>query len=369
MPDPTQVPAWAASLQADLLRPAYGTYLQHLLEMTHELASHGSGKEAMDHYHIKLTDTVDPGVGRWLARSLSDQLNVTKLFHCSSHMAALAAAAATHLDFEKDRWAEDDMPSRNGLLMFQQPLILMDVWNRPVNVAALLWQWDPKGMEGPVGASDPTAHGVPGWSWILFSDSRDVRDWYLQPEQQYPDSVPARSQLSALGRLAPLSMNYMPVGLSVGWVPDNRTADENYRRENPGLAPRGNLPPWDPAGPPTIANLSGINYAIFQLMRQTLADVSEWADRRLARRHRGKKRPPHMVTVIKLRRPAREESGEGSGYVMTYQQIVDGHWKRVHFKDPETGEDRVRRQYITPYWRGDPNGPIRQTKRVTTLQR
>jgi hypothetical protein len=106
-------------------------------------------------------------------------------------------------------------------------------------------------------------------------------------------------------------------------------------------------------------------YAIFALMQQTVAVLTEETDRRLARRIKNKRRPPPMVTVIRLRHP--EQFGrrdESTGGWLTYRSITRAHWRRQHY-----GDGSVKRIFIHAYWRGSEELPVWQPQRVTSLQR
>jgi hypothetical protein len=128
--------------------------------------------------------------------------------------------------------------------------------------------------------------------------------------------------------------------------------------------------PLGPGDPMPTAKIDSVNqfrivYTIFALMQESIATLTEETDRKLARRIKGKRRPPPMVTVIRLRHE--EQFGyheESTGGWLTYRSITRAHWRKQHYKGGV-----VKRILIHAYWRGPEDAPVWQPARVTSLQR
>jgi hypothetical protein len=361
---PQDVPGVVHRLQESLLLPDYAEYVQALAESAaEEEATYGmptsGGHVGFEARHSIGARHTQPGAGWSFTHGLSDRLNICRLFHVSEAMAAVARQAAEQLP-EGITWELHSFPSWDGIMFFGRPLILLDVWNRPVNIAAVTWTFSHTGVAN--------YDGRPGWVCTLLSDRRDLRDYYFAVAEESGRHEGIAETTRLLGDLLVFEMTWLPVGQPIGhWIGDNSAAIAQFRKEHIGRMPGGEIPEWDHNGPPNTINLGRINYAVFRLMEQELADVSDYEDRRLARRNRGKRRPPHAVTVIELRR--RHHYGqyqEGTGTFLTYRSVTSGHWRNQPYGK---GRQEVKRIWIHPYVRGPEGAPFHQSTKVNALKR
>lgn len=317
--------------------PTYMRYLDGVL----------TSWEKTDHHRGNVRD------GREFSSLLANMLNITPLYHVTESMAAVSRHAAEKLE-EDQLWLPDNWPSLEGLIFFEKPLLLVDIWNRPVSIGAMLWY----------STLNPTTKR-PGVSTVLFADADDERDYYNRALD-----VDRPGWRSDIGRFQVFESSWMPYGVTVGTWETDYAVDtvQDYQRSNrvPTKLDPDSAPPV-PFGTPITTNLGRICYAIFELMGQKIGHTEEYTDRRLARRNRNKKRPPAVVTVIQLRR--REQYGyheECTGTWLTYQSITRGHWR---WQPYGPNRSQVKRIYIHPYVRGPENAPFFQPKRVATLAR
>lgn len=354
---PQDVPGVVHRLQEDLLTRQYSEYIYGLADSMERSATIDPSWDETNSM-LGGAARLRPEVSQRFCQDIANLLNITRLFHVSEAMTAVARQAAEQLpSVGLDlHWHPDSFPSMNGLLFFGQGLLLADVWNRPVNVAAVMWSWSPQGVP---------QDRRPGWLLTLFSDRKDLRDYYFERDvREHGDQLAG----TGLGRYLIFEMTFMPVGQPVSpWVEDSTEAVRIFRLEHSVRMPDGEIPEWDHNGPPNTMNLGRINWAIFRLMEQELADLSDWGDRRLARRNHGKKRPSHEVTVIELRRRHHYgEYQEGTGTFLTYRSITSGHWRNQPYGK---GRQEVKRIWIHPYVRGPEGAPFHQTTKVNALKR
>jgi hypothetical protein len=146
-------------------------------------------------------------------------------------------------------------------------------------------------------------------------------------------------------------------------------ADPDYSPDQTVMIDAFNYEPTTPLVdyPIDTINVHRVMYAIFMLMGQTIVDVSQWNDKRLARRIKNRNhRPPPMVTVIKLRRPdlIGAIDPQDGVWKMNYRTWVRAHWRRQHYADGTT-----RKIWIHTYLRGPDDAPLHTPDRVTTLMR
>lgn len=71
----------------------------------------------------------------------ADILNISQLFHVSESMVEVCKIAAGQLS-EDEVWSQEILPARNGVLVFEIPIELVDVWGRIVTVASVQWYVD-----------------------------------------------------------------------------------------------------------------------------------------------------------------------------------------------------------------------------------
>jgi hypothetical protein len=293
-------------------------------------------------------------------------------------MLEVAKHAAEKLH-DDERWSPEILPSANGFLVFEKPLQVADVWGRMTSMAAVSWRRDSIARD-----VDPT---LPmGTLFTFYVDSSDRTDVYTA-------DMDFAGELKRLGNFVMAHYGSAFDGTIIGpmlnadgteklrqYREKNAEIDAQLHKDSPMMAAAhrflhtedydadGNpLGPDDPL-PEHITdsvNMFRVMYSIFALMQQTVVSLTEETDKRLARRIKGKRRPPPMVTVIRLRHP--EQFGtrdESTGGWLTYRSITRAHWRRQHY-----GDGSVKRIFINAYWRGPEDAPVWQPQRVTSLQR
>lgn len=374
---PTSVPAMVAVHQDCLRTPVYHRYATTMYELDLRAMLVGEKHRSPETKIFgdrmsELADMVDnPAVmadlGRRWCNDEANRLNISTLFHVTEQMLAVAIAAARKLDDEKDVWTTDVLPSLTGILVFERPLYILDSRGVQTSVGAMSWHhYD---------ANNAWNGHRTNIEISQFSTANDPADAYSMviDKSVMPDG---RSVTSTLGPWHLVSIGAVPYGTGVGpmtWNKyDKEILDEVLNSldgevTGPEMALVNDLEVNDPlvSYPIEIINVNRVLYAIFLLMQQEIADLEEWSDRRIARRNKGKRRPPSQVTIIRLRRPeqfgARESDG---GTWLTYRSVTRSHWRRQHYADGTT-----KRIFIHSYWRGPKDAPIFQPTRVTTLQR
>lgn len=308
-----------------------------------------------------------------------NMLNIAALFHVTEPMMSVAGHAAEKLD-DNERWSPEILPSANGFMVFEKAMHITDVWGRMTSLAAVSWRRDSVAHD-----LDPT---LPfGTLFSFYTDATDNTDAY-NAQLEFEDG-----HIKELGRFVLAHYGSGFDGTPIGPM---RNADgteklRRYRERNAEIDARLHtesesmavaqrlLHPEDydadgnPLGPDApipdkitdSVNMFRTVYAIFALMQDTVAVLAEETDRKLARRIKNKRRPPPMVTVIRLRRA--EQFGyrdKETGNWLTYRTIVRSHWRRQHYKDGE-----VKRIFIHSYWKGSTDLPVWIPTRVTTLSR
>lgn len=299
--------------------------------------------------------------GLSVSQSMADRLNITPLYHISEQMLAVAIHAASKLDSHEDIWTLESLPSLNGLLIFERPIYHLDGRGVQTACGAIVWHVYAR------------RNGEQNVEMTMFAPASDPADAY---GEALPEGV-------NLGPLHFVHTGAVPFGSSIGpmlmAIPDRRDldavldatredtgyVDENYRvMDNVVIDP---LPHEDPLVGYEIdyINVHRVLYAIFMLMDQTITDISEFTDRKLARRGRNRTtRPFPMVTIIKLRRAEEHGDYDDDGvWKLRYRSMTRAHWRRQHTKDG------VKKIWIHSYWRGPENAPVWQPHRVSTLER
>lgn len=287
---------------------------------------------------------------RW-ATLTADILNVSRLFHVSDSMAEVAKIAAERLSPD-ETWQMELLPSLHGVLVFEKPVELMDVWSRLVTVTALQWTTDVKSK------------------FLSLSYYTDV----TTPQDHYNQILAMKGDLDVTRRLTGLwalsHVEGIPFGTRLGsfFTEDDKQVIEYKAKHKDTTEPElvDRLEPVIPGKRPIFGNISNLLFGIFALMDQTITSISEETDKRMARMvNKRRNQPPPMVTVIQLRR--KENHGyheEGTGRWLNYRSMVSMHFRRQHYKDGS-----VRRILINTYIRGPEDAPFYQPKRVNTLAR
>lgn len=343
----TQVPAMVGAHQDFLRGNTYqqfaGKFFYRALQLAREKNPHAA----------KVTQEEADEYGMFWCEEERARLNISQLFHITESMTEVAKFAAEKLD-EDAAITVDILPSRCGVLVFERPIHMLDAWLHQMGVCAVTWYVD--------------AHGE-----ICFQHYSDIED----PEDAYNKTLRLAKSVAvsrALGRWSLAHVGGNPNRLGE-WIDNDSPEMRQYRETHIDAALADDLElGLEPGGDkaligtvPMFANFTAILLAIFSLMDQTIVQLSEETDRRLARRWKGKRRPPTAVTVIALRR--KEYHGyheKGTGTWLTYRSVTRGHWRQQPYGP---GRQAVKRIWINPYIRGGEDLPFYQPPRVSTLAR
>jgi hypothetical protein len=371
-----QVPAMVAAHQSYLQTPNYRGYAGGIIHLDIETLRHFrkvNGRSSRTDYDDIDLDLVrkhaDQYGDDWCTKEVN-ALNIATLFHVSEPMLAMASVAARKLSEEHDRWTVEDLPSRTGFMVFERPFYYLDARGVQSGLSAVSWRVYDETLPHRGHRSNVEVN-----MYALASDPADAYSVQLRA-----DASPAAAEaLRALGIWHLTTMIAMPFDVSIGPMVYETPMVEDLDAVMDAVnevtgAPRSGVT-MDPsileltadplvAYPVEVTNIGRLLYAVFWLMTQSVADLDEWTDKKLARRNRTKTRPLPMVTIIRLRHADRYGAREeGTGRWLTYRSVTRAHARRVHTKEG------VKRVWISAYWRGPEDGPIHQPKRVTTLVR
>lgn len=301
-------------------------------------------------------------------------LNIARLFHVTEPMMEVAKHAARQLP-DDARWTREALPAMAGVLVFEKALRVEDVWGQVLAFNAVTWHWR-DGFYGPApGKPEPRNYVMHGpdkaIQFNFYTDNDDPGDTYNPSLRQRRENAPKELNWQ-LGRweLAHAQAHFQDSKIGPYSLLD--VGDDLYTRwRNEYIASAS--PPTDMSAEPVIGeymvqstNITRIMYSIFALMDQTITDVSEYTDRKLARRTRNKRRPPPMVTIVTLRHAKSHGKYDGDGSWLTYRSVTAGHWR---WQPYGPGRQQVKHIWINPYVRGPEDAPFHQPERISTLAR
>lgn len=252
-----------------------------------------------------------------------DRLTDAELYFVSEAMTGLAVAAAKSMP--PFQVAPEDLPSPNGLVIFEKP-IAIDRNTRGGH-----------GEEMHIQGASWNLHVVPKWGPIL---------WF----SFYVDLHPTLDAEAKAGVIT-----VAEAARQKGFQPRySYTMDAAYRI-GATVVEDSVLHSW-----------GRVILAAWLLMSQTLADVSQAeAPRAVARRLRRAGHEPATVRVIELRRP---KSGGGSGESdreYHHQWIVRGHWRQQWHPKRQVH----RPVWIAPHIKGPEGAPLIGGEKVYALKR
>lgn len=337
-----EVPALVAAHQEALRGVDYHLYTKSFFD---SVSSKHIGMQDMTKW-VNASEEAQWNTARNWCNDHADMLNLANLYHVTESMTEVSKIAAMTLP-KNEKWGPDILPYRCGVLVFEKPVQLLDVWNRIVTIAAVIW------------------YRVDGG--VSFTEYTDI----TTAEDHYNQLMSHQGTLSGkMGRWSICHVErFVDGSVLAPWLSAKDMTDYTMQTEVSDAWPKDFTPKTVafPGETPVFGNISNVCFAIFALMEQSIAVLSEETDKRLARRNRNKKRPLPMVVVIKLRRESKHGYREpGTGTWLNYRTIVSGHWKRQHYGP---GGENVKRIYVNDYPRGDPDLPLWIPQRVHTLSR
>jgi hypothetical protein len=262
-----------------------------------------------------------PEFARQMWRYEIERLGAAELFYVTRSMTQLALAAAASLP--SFRTASADMPSRAGLVVFEEPLPFGIHWDDGDVSAtrALLWSESTKLM------------AVGGVLVTSYIDSETFAETISSPEDA-PYEGP--------GLVAMPGSTFTSGFDDASWdVPELEAGT-------------------------SVGELLPVLLAVWLLMQQPLARTSEVeVDRAARKRLRRAGQEPKPVRVIELRRlKSSGESGDGeSNY--HHQWIVRGHWRQQYYPARQVH----RPVWIAPHIKGPEGAPLIGGEKVYALKR
>lgn len=266
-----------------------------------------------------------------LARLEAERVRNGELFWVNGDMTDLIAAASKTMP--SFTLAPADMPSPWGFMTFEKPIhtVTSPYTGDDVPIVAASW--------GPCPFDDYEDGGV--WaSW--YSDTDRVIDG--AHNAGLPDGVKAMMK----GSLPRFTYDHE----SVAPFSDSHLKNVTVTGEEPSGAGNG-------LGVDTLK-------AVWLLMAQPLADVSEVEPDRAARkRMRRANQEPKPVRVIELRRPQRSASDGSGTREYHHAWVVRGHWRQQWFPKREVH----RPVWIAPHIKGPEGAPLIGGEKVYALKR
>jgi hypothetical protein len=312
-------------------------------------------------------------------------LNIARLFHVTEPMVEVAKHAARQLS-DDDLWNREALPATAGVLVFEKPLRVEDVWGRVLGFSAVSWHWR-TGFHGPAPGqpkyrSDWTGRNDQAIQFNFYSDSKEPGDDYTPELQRLRQENPVewggpggRWELNHMqahfdgSKIGPFDLRDAHDDLYDDWRKSYTENNAHLRYQDPAAVMADHA-----ANPPELmgeyvvqsTNITRILYSIFALMDQTITVLEEYTDKRLARRTRDKRRPPPMVTIMKLRHAKSHGQYSSDGSWLTYRSVTAGHWR---WQPYGPGRSQVKHIWINPYIRGPEDAPFHRPERVSTLAR
>lgn len=268
-------------------------------------------------------------------------LEIAYAFHVDSEMIPLIRHLSAGLD-EEVLWEKEVFPTDRGFLMFDEPLVTMDIRGENTALSALTWRWG-AGPNGDAGA------------WVTLYSRWD------DPLDSVSVTLRAKYGDDHLRPLGPLHINhvqFIPWGTSLGAA-----------RQAVGIESAAH---YAIAGDPIEAGIEYDNplrglYTTLALMGQTITDVADETLTPHLKRFLGKKRIPPRVVVIKLRRTDSGAKQPGETMVQwSHRWVVRAHWKHQHYGP---GNSKVKVILIAPGIRGPADKPLVITDKVYSLDR
>lgn len=267
-----------------------------------------------------------PQFARYLWRSEIETLGKADLYFVAKDMVALSAAAASGLPSFKIQ--EDDMPSRSGLMLFEDGfdtgMVFEDDGSPWMRVHAISW----------ASYSGPVSEGV------KFSP--------------YVDRSDLVASLAAMddGALAAANAAKGPRLVCIPQASCTAPFGERGWRSLPESA--------------AVTSLLPMMLSAFLLMGQPLACTTEvQPDRAARKRLRRNGHGPSAVRVIELRRPERSGSSGDGSREYHHSWIVRGHWRQQWYPAREVH----RPVWIAPHIKGPEDAPLIGGEKVYAWKR
>lgn len=238
--------------------------------------------------------------------------------------------------------AEEDVFIPFGFVYLPRPVIINDRNGRPTRHRAVAWL--------PARRSED---GAPASFVTTWAETDDVRaDETAFPRltvdgEEYDHDRMARWFGNAL------VLNYaspMMYGQTVEDMLTNSAAKEERLRAD--FSERD----WQDNVIPATTNLLRFLQSLWRLMGQRVAvGLPQRPSRAHRRRAERERYPEKYVTVITLRRPKQQASGEAQPREWTHRWLVSGHWRW----QPYPKENTRKQIWISPYIKGPDDAPLR----------
>lgn len=230
-------------------------------------------------------------------------------------------------------------PSPYGFAHFDKPLSVRDVHGETLHLDWFVW--------GPVPMEAHRGIGVIGFNDVTRPDSQ-AEHYIAEMSKQAPEFM------QVMGRWVYTSFHVLVDQERVGPPFSNRYAEEDMKDPEFG----GDLA--------ESTNVVRLVYALWTVMNQPIADLSNEHLSRATRRRMTRMRIPPQVTVIRLRRPESHRHEGESGVEWQHHWVVRGH-PRWQAYGPRRSERRL--IWINPHMKGNLDAPLKQSSKVYRVER
>lgn len=277
------------------------------------------------------------------------RLKMAEAYYVSAEMMPLTRWAAAGLE-STDRFEREVWPTDYGFLLFEEPMVGIEMWGRTVTTKAITWG-------RAVGTTSARRPGeISGTLVNFYTDMNDPND---EVNVEIREKAIAAKDWDKYLRMGPLHVHH------VMFIPD----DER-------VGPPEIVPPEDYArfavGTTNVLAKSTTNdsrflLALLMLLNQTVTSVAEHQmDKQTAKRF-GRMKIPSKITVIQLRRHEGSRQHGESLVEWAHRWVVRGYWRNQPYK--VDGKTVYRRIWIAPHIKGPEGLPLKQSEKVYAFVR
>lgn len=275
------------------------------------------------------------------------------LYWVSRDMLTVANAAANSLPAEAV--VEEHLPpSREGLIVFEEPLMITDLRQKMLRTTAALWVH--------------TGRGIRVYMLTDRNDAKDSVNIKLRSQMgdddfmDFPRFTPSHVSTATFGEPLPMSLT-----IGGGMVVPPEEQVDVIRGEDGTVSWRFSQSMTGPMKAEAVPDLLlRILISVWRLMRQTLAGVEREEAKvpKSMRRWMERQKLPGAVTMILLRRREYERGNGDRRVIWSHRWLVRGHWRLQPYKD-----GRREWIFIAPFVKGPEDAPLHLRDTVGTLVR
>lgn len=260
----------------------------------------------------------------------------------------MALLEASWPEFQPEPLHEDDVFIPFGFVYLPRPVVIKDWRGNPVSHRAIGWL--------PAERSEDGARASFVTTWCEAEDA--ITD---ERQSTYEDATLAAFRMSQLAGLYRRTFGQAMVLNYASPMMYGMTVDEMLERHDFGINQMDRALVEDSernhdAMIPATTELLRFLQALWRLMGQRVAVGMSSRPSRPARRQLAREHPTYpekYVTVITLRRPKGEPTGDHRSIDWSMRWIVSGHWRWQPYKD-----GTHRQIWIAPYTKGPEDKPL-----------